>query len=263
MTTGRAGPETALVTGASSGIGHELTKLFARDGADVLLVARSEGKMESIAGDLRDRYGVEAGVFPADLAEQGAARDLYERVTDAGFEVDALVNNAGFGVYGRFLETDLDQELDVAHLQVQTVTVLTKLFARDMADRGGGYVLNNASTVGFAPVPTSAVYSASKHYLRSFSEALAEDFADEGITVTTLCPGATDTGFMERGNFEESAISDGDLTDPATVARAGYEGLLDGERLVVPGRLNKLRLFLRRLLPRKAYVRAAERAQTD
>ncbi|PSP78369.1 short-chain dehydrogenase [Halobacteriales archaeon QS_1_68_20] len=263
MTAGRTGPETALVTGASRGIGLELTKLFASDGADVLLAARSEGKMESIAEDLRERHGVEAAVFPADLAEQGAARDLYDRVTDAGYEVDALVNNAGFGVSGRFLETDLDQELDVAHLQVQTVTVLTKLLARDMADRGGGWVLNNASMAGFAPVPTSAVYAASKHYVRSLSEALAEDFVDEGITVTALCPGATDTAFMENGDFDESATGDGDLMDPETVARAGYEGLLDGERIVVPGRLNRFRVFLRRLMPRKAYVRAANRMQND
>jgi short-subunit dehydrogenase len=255
--------ETALVTEASSGIGLELAKLFAGDGFDVLLVARSEDTLAAVADELERRHGITARPFPADLARPDAARELYESVTGEGYVVDALVNNAGFGVYGEFVETDLEQELDVIALHVMTVTVLTKLFGRDMAERGHGYVLNNASIAGIAPLPTSAVYSAAKHYERSFSEALAEELVDEGVTVTALCPGETDTGFMERGNFEEAAYEEDDLMDPATVAAAGYEGLLNGDRIVIPGLENKLNAFLRRVLPRKQYVKAAKRAQNE
>jgi short-subunit dehydrogenase len=254
---------TALITGASSGIGLELTKLFAAAGFDVLLVARSEDTLAAVAGELETDHGVTAEPFPTDLARPDAARELYERVTEAGFVVDALVNNAGYGVYGEFVDTDLDAELDMIRLHVRAVTVLTKLFGREMADRGDGYILNNASVAGFAPLPTSTVYSAAKHYERAFSEALAEEFADEGVTVTALCPGETDTGFMQQGNFEEAAYEDDDLMDPKTVARAGFDGLMDGDRVVVPGLENKLNVFLGRLLPRKQYVKAAKRAQNE
>ncbi|MFB6353758.1 MAG: SDR family NAD(P)-dependent oxidoreductase [Halobacteriales archaeon] len=255
--------ETALVTGASRGIGYELAKRFAADGFDLVLVARSEDRLQEVGAELEADHGVDSTVVPADLADPEGARSVYEAVSADGHVVEALVNNAGFGVYGEFVETDLEQELDVIELHVVAVTVLTKLFAREMADRGHGYVLNNASTAGFAPLPTSTVYSAAKHYERSFSEALAEELADAGVTVTALCPGETDTGFMERGNYEEAAYEPGDLMDPATVAEAGYRGLMNGERVVVPGWKNKVRIFLRRLLPRRAYVRAAERAQNE
>jgi short-subunit dehydrogenase len=252
--------ETALVTGASSGIGYELAKLFAADGSDVVLVSRSRDDLESVADELAEGYGVEGHVFTADLSEPDAARELYEAVTDAGHEVDALVNNAGFGSFGPFLEDDLETDTDLIGLHVTTVTVLTKLFGRDMAARGGGKVLNNASIAGWAPAPGSAVYSAAKHYERALSEALAEELEAEGITVTVLCPGETDTGFFDRGNYDESGAATADMMGPAEVATAGYEGLLAGERVVVPGGINKLRVFLGRLLPRSLYAKATGRS---
>lgn len=263
MAYGDESERTALVTGASRGIGYELTKQFAADGFDVLLVSRSEERLETVGEELESAYGVETFVYPADLSEPDGARDLYERVSDDGHTVDALVNNAGFGVYGHFVETDLETELDVVNLHVVAVTVLTKRFGREMAERGEGWILNNASLAGWVPLPTSAVYSGAKHFERAFSEALAEELADEGVTVTALCPGATATGFMEQGNFEEAAYEDDDLMDPATVAEVGYEGLMNGERVVVPGAVNKFRVFLRRLLPREQYVRAAKSAQHE
>lgn len=257
------GSNAALVTGGSRGIGYELAALLAADGHDLVLVARSEADLRAAADEFEERHGIDAAVVPADLTDPGAAREVYETVQEAGIVVDTLVNNAGYGVYGEFVETDLDAELEVIGLHVVTVTVLTKLFVRDMVDRGDGRVLNNASIAGWAPLPTSAVYSAAKHYERALSEALAEEVADDGVTVTALCPGETDTGFMDRGNFGTTAHDEDDLMDPETVARAGYEGLNDGDRIVIPGLKSKLSVFLGRVLPRTAYVRAAERAQNE
>ena len=252
--------QTALVTGASSGIGYELAKLFAADGYDIILVSRTRDDLESVADELQDKYSVDGHVFPADLAEPDAARALYQDVTDAGHEVSALVNNAGFGSWGPFFEDDLATDRGLIELHIATVTTLTKLFGRDMAERGGGHILNNASVAGWAPAPNSAVYSAAKHYERSFSEALAEELADDGITVTVLCPGETDTGFFDRGNYDESGAADADMMTPAEVAEAGYEGLMNGERIVIPGTLNKFRVFFRRIAPRRTFVKSVKRS---
>lgn len=263
MSSAPADTGTAVVTGASRGIGYELAKRFAADGFDVVLVSRSREQLESVGEELETQYGIDTSVVVADLSEPDAGYDVYEAVQNQDRTVEALVNNAGFGVYGEFVETDLEQELDVINLHVVTVTILTKLFGRDMADRGHGYILNTASTAGFAPLPTSVVYSAAKHYERSFSEALAEELADDGVTVTALCPGETDTSFMEQGNFEEAAYSHDELMAPSTVAQAGYRGLMNGERIVIPGLKNKVRMFSRRILPRSTFVRAAESAQNE
>lgn len=248
------------MTGASSGIGYELTRQFAADGYDVILVSRRRERLTEVADELAAEFGVDGFVFPTDLSEPEAPEALYERVIDAGHEVDVLVNNAGFGSYGPFFEDDLETDRDLIGLHVDAVTTLTKLFGREMADRGRGRILNNASVAGWAPSPKSAVYSAAKHYERAFSEALAAELEDEGITVTALCPGETDTGFFDRGNYDESGAAEAERMPPAAVAEAGYRGLMNGERIVVPGRLNKLRVFLRRLVPRGLYVRLVERS---
>jgi short-subunit dehydrogenase len=263
MGVGSSEQGTALVTGASSGIGYELTRLFAADGWDVVLVARGRERLEAVAEELAADYGVEGHVFSKDLSEPSAAEELYEAVTDAGHEVDALVNNAGFGSFGPFLEDDVDTDHAMITLHVTTVTTLTKLFGREMAERGGERVLNNASVAGWAPTPSSVVYSGAKHYERAFSEALAEELEPEGITVTALCPGETRTGFFERGDYDEAAVEDDDMMSAREVAEAGYRGMMDGDRLVVPGRLNKFRVFLGRLLPRSLYVKATRRSLNE
>jgi short-subunit dehydrogenase len=253
-----AGDRTALVTGASSGIGYELAKLFAADGYDVVLVARRRERLEAVADELAAEYGVDGHVFTADLSEPDAPAELHEAVTDAGHEVDALVNNAGFGSWGPFLDDDAETDRDLIELHVATVTALTKLFGRDMAARGGGRILNNASVAGWAPAPNSAVYSAAKHYERAFSEALAEELADDGITVTALCPGETDTGFFDRGDYGESGSAKADKMTAAAVAEAGYDGLMNGDRVVVPGVGNKLRVLFRRVAPRRLFVKTVK-----
>lgn len=171
--------------------------------------------------------------------------------------VDALVNNAGFGLYGDFLETGLDTESGLVQLKSVTVVHLTKLFVRDMAESGGGRIRNMSSVTGIAPISTAAVYAGTNHFRLGFSEALAENLVDEDISVTALCPGETDTGFPERGNVGESALTDQNLMDPADVAKAGYEALMAGDRVVVPGSKNKVRVQFKRVLPRDSYVRAA------
>jgi short-subunit dehydrogenase len=255
-------PGTALVTGASSGIGYELTKLFAADGYDVILVSRRRERLDAVAEELETTYDVDGHVMPADLSDPEAAVALHESVTDAGLDVDALVNNAGFGSYGPFLDDDPETDRDLIELHVGTVTTLTKLFGREMADRGGGRILNTASIAGWAPTPNSAVYSAAKHYERAFSEALAEELLEQNITVTALCPGETDTGFFDRGNYGESGAADADRMSAAAVAEAGYRGLMAGERVVIPGRLNKARAFLRRILPRWLFVKTVKESVT-
>jgi hypothetical protein len=252
-----ADSSAALITGASRGIGHELTKLFAKDGHDVVLVSRIEQELRAFGSELEDRHGITATVVPADLSEPDAARDIFDAVRSEGVDVHTLVNNAGFGVYGRFVETDLDTELDLLRLKIMTVTHLTKLYVTGMVDRGHGRVLNVASLTGVAPVSTASVYSGANHYLVGFSEALAEDLADEDITVTALIPGETNTSFMNHGNMEESAFTEDDLMDSATVAQAGYDGLHSGDRIVVPGMKNTIRMQLKRLVPRKSYVQLA------
>jgi hypothetical protein len=249
--------ETALVTGASSGIGNELAHLFASDGSDVVLVARRGDRLREIAERFERRHDVSATPVTADLAVEGAAGALHETLAERGTRVDVLVNNAGFGVYGRFTETDGDEEARMRRLNVETPTRLAKLYAGGIEERGGG-ILNVASVAGVVPAPGAAVYGATKAYLLSLSEALAEELAP-AAQVTALCPGETDTEFMRRGGMGASGVAGGSLLDPGDVARAGYRGFRNGDRVVIPGLRDKARALLRRLLPRDLVVKASRR----
>lgn len=252
---------TALVTGASGGIGRELATLLARDGHDVVLVARSEERLVDLGNRLQNDYGVTATVVVKDLADPDSPAAIESALDERGIEVDVLVNNAGFATYGRFLDTDLDTELDELQVNVTAVTELTKRFLPGMVDRGEGRVLNVASTAAFQPGPLMAVYYASKSYVLSFSEALAAELDDTGVTVTALCPGPTDTGFQSRADMGRSKLVQGDLQDPAEVARAGYRGMQAGDAVVVPGLRNKLLTVAVRLLPRSVVRKTVKRAQ--
>ena len=243
--------KTALVTGASSGIGAELTRQIASDGYDIVLTARREDRLNELSSELEDRYGVSTTVIPKDLSEPDAPVELFESVQETGVQINTLVNNAGFPVYGRFDETPLEDELAMMQVNMTALTHLTKLYIQPMIDRGDGAILNTASLAAFYSIPRVAVYAATKAYVLSFSEALAHEFKDEGIRVTALCPGPVDTEFMETGNIDKSQAVEGSMYDPTSVAAAGWKGLKGGDRVVRPGLKIKALSRLPRILPRK------------
>ena len=257
MTQARPG---ALVTGASSGIGYELAKLLAREGHDVALVARSADQLEKIASDLGEDFGVRALAVPADLSDPESPDRISAFLGEAGFQVDVLVNNAGFGTMGRFVRSDTGAQVDMVEVNISALTHLTRLYAERMVVRGEGRIMNVASTAAFQPGPFMAVYFATKAYVLSFSEALAEELRDTGVSVTTLCPGPTVTGFQKRAGMEHAPIGGRMVTgDAAAVARAGYAGMMKGRRLVIPGLLNRVGTTLPRFFPRALATRIVAR----
>lgn len=231
---------TALVTGASGGIGEELARLFAADGHDLVLLARSGDKLARLAEELEGKHGVAAHVLTADLARPEAPQEVFQELQGAGVTVDALVNNAGFGSYGLFAETDLKWELELLQVNVVALTHLSKLFLPGMLARRRGYLLHVASTASFQPGPLMAVYYASKAYVLSLSEALANECAGTGVVVSALCPGPTETGFVAAAGMGDSKLFDRAVMDARTVAEAGYRGLLAGKTIVIPGFRNNL-----------------------
>lgn len=253
--------KTALITGASGGIGYELALLFARDGYDCVLVARSQDRLKELATRLESEYHVKTLVLAKDLARQTTVDEIYEEVTAASLTVDALVNNAGFPTFGLFWETDLNTELEMLQVNVVALTALTKLFLKDMVVRKSGCILNLASTAAFEPGPLMAAYYASKAYVLSLSEAIAEELRGTGVTVTALCPGPTRTGFQKRGALEDSRLVQGQIADAKSVALAGYRGMLAGKRIVIPGFSNKLVPWVVRLSPRSMVPRVVRRMQ--
>ena len=253
--------DVALVTGASSGIGLELAKLFARDGHDLVLVARREAQLQELAAALTDRYAVRVTVIAADLADSSAPAEIARRVAAAGLDVRFLVNNAGFGLTGEFTRTDVTTELRMIEVNITALTHLTKLFLPGLVAQHQGAILNVASTAGFVPGPLMAVYYATKAYVISVSEALAEETRHSGVTVTVLCPGSTRTEFQERAgvDLEAGRVRGPWVAEAASVARAGYVGMLRGKRLVIPGLVNKAMVLATRVVPRGLLARAMRR----
>ncbi len=245
-------PGTAVVTGASGGIGLALAGLFARDGHDVVLVARDEARLTTAASTVRERRsgGGRVTAIPIDLSEPGAAAALFGRLDADGVVPAAIVNNAGFGLHGRFTGTDLERELAMIQLNVVTLTAITKLALQRMLPRKSGRILQVASTAAFQPGPFMAVYAATKAYVLSLSEAIANETRGSGVTITTLCPGPTATGFEERAGMGGARLFRMGVEDAETVARRGYDGLMRGKRLVVSGLRNRLMIQSLRLAPR-------------
>lgn len=241
---------TALITGASGGIGEELARLFAADGHDLVLVARSEDKLAHLAAELGGAHNVEARIIVSDLARPEAPREIFDELRAAGVRVDVLVNNAGFGSYGQFAETDLRHELGLLQVNIVALTHLTKLFLPAMIERKMGYVMNVASVAAFQPGPLMAVYYASKAYALHFSEAIANELAGAGVVVSALCPGPTDTGFVAAAGMEQSKLFELGAMDARTVAVEGYRGLFAGKAIVVTGLRNKLTARLVGFAPR-------------
>jgi short-subunit dehydrogenase len=249
---------TALVTGASSGIGRSLARLFARDGYNLALVARRVDALQELAAELTARYPVTVKSFAVDLARPDGARVLQGALDAEGMAVDVLVNNAGVGMQGAFSALPVDRQLEMIRLNVMTLTELTGRLLPGMLQRGRGGVLNVGSTAGFQPGPFMAVYYATKAYVVSFSEALAEELSGSELRVSCLAPGATATGFAAEAGAADAALFKGDVMDVEEVARIGYEGWKAGKALVIAGRRNRIRAFVVRLAPR-ALVRKAVR----
>lgn len=242
--------KTVLITGASNGFGMEFAKLFAQDGYNLVLVARNTERMRKLAHYLQDHHQLEkVCIVTADLTRPEAPREVYEEVTGQGIMVDVLVNNAGAGVHGMFYETDLEREKAIIQLNMTTPVELTKLFLQDMKRRNSGKILNLASIVSFMPSPLMAIYGATKAFMLSFSEALANELKDTGITVTALCPGASNTMFFRRAGAAHTRAAHGELSEPAEVAKDGYEALMNGETRIVSGFKNKVQATTTNFLP--------------
>lgn len=244
-------PRTALITGASAGIGRELANLFAADHYNLVLVARNGARLAEFADELQNQFGVAAKSFPLDLTAPSAPQFLFDQLSREGVEVDVVVNNAGYGKRGAFAQISAEESLGQIQLNVTALTQLTKLFLQPMLERRSGKILNVASTAGFQPGPLMAVYYATKAYVISFSEALANELQGTGVSVTCLCPGPTDTEFQGRAGTEDSLFKKMRPMDAETVAREGYQALLKGKPLVISGFKNWLLAESLRISPRR------------
>jgi short-subunit dehydrogenase len=252
-------PRTVLITGASSGIGLELAHLFANDGYRLVLVARNRGALRELGDKLQSNYSVEVRISPKDLAHPAAPAELYQELQEAGIVLDVLVNNAGFGGSGPFLNTDWANEGEMLQVNIVALTHLTKLFLPQIRAREGK-LLNVASTAGFLPGPFMAVYYASKAYVLHFTEALAEELSGTGTTVTCLCPGPVETNFQKRAHIADTNLLKSPfLVDVREVARVGYEGMKRGERVVIPGWKNSLLIQGLRASPRRVVAKIVSR----
>ncbi len=253
-------PGTALVTGSSSGIGFHLAREFARHGHPLVLVAPVADELESHAAGLRAEHQVEVRVIGADLTQPEAAEAIFTELDRAGVEVEYLVNNAGFGERGKFWENSPDKHIGMIRLNIEAVVRLTHFFLPPMLARGRGRILNTASVAGFEPGPNLAVYHATKAFVLSLSEALATELKDTGVTVTALCPGPTDTDFFEKAHMvDTNAFQKTAVMAPQEVAEAGYAALIKGERVIVPGAMNKAMVAARRVLTEGAQAKQNEK----
>ncbi len=253
---------TVLITGASSGIGKELANLFAADGHDLIVAARRKEKLEELKQELEDVHGVRVSVMEKDLSVQDAGTELYSQIEKKGIEVDILVNNAGFGGQGRFIERDWEADLAMINVNITSLTELTRRFLPGMVKRGRGKVLNIASTAAFLPGPLQAVYYATKAFVISFSQAIAEEVAGTGVTVTAVCPSATATEFQDRAGLENTeAFSDQSKMDTAAdVAATAYKALQRGKRVEITRKGHAFMLrFLIPFMPRKSVARVSKK----
>ncbi|MFP2909276.1 SDR family NAD(P)-dependent oxidoreductase [Pyxidicoccus sp. 3LFB2] len=245
--------KVALITGASAGLGEQFARCFARDGHDVILVARGTERLQALAAVLEKEHGVKAHVLPADLGRPEAPAELFEAVRAKGLAVDFLVNNAGFGSSGPFLDQDVAREAEMVEVNCTALLKLTHLFARPMRERGGGRILNVASTAAFQPGPYMATYYATKAFVVSLSEALAHELKGSGVTVTCYCPGATHTEFTQRaGNGKTRLFQRSGVAKASDVAADGYAMMMRGRVLAVHGALNWLGAVMVRFSPRSA-----------
>jgi len=251
--------KTALVTGASGGIGKAIAECFAREGHDVVIAARSTAALETIAAGWQQRYGVRVIAIGADLAQPEGAQTLFDAVAATGVAIDFLVNNAGYGLFGEFKDSRLEDDLAMMTLNMMAPTVLARRLLPQIIARRGR-IMNVASTAAFQPGPYMAVYYATKAYVLSLSEALASELDGTGVTVTALCPGPTQSGFQDKAAMQASGLVQGKrLPSSETVGAAGYRAMMAGKRVYIPGVMNKMMQFSLRLAPRKMVTAVVKR----
>jgi len=248
----------ALVTGATSGIGYGFAHEFARDGNNLVLVARDNTRLADVKNELEASYSISVLTLSRDLSRPGVPEEIFSLLKQQGVVLNALVNNAGFNVYGKFEETDLEAERKMMHLHIVAVTELTKWFLRQRYRHAQNMILNVASIAGLVPGPLVAVHFATRAYILSFSLALSNELQGSDVTVTCLCPGPTKSAFFGRAGMGEVRLASGKplkLMDAPTVAAIGYRALRKGKTMIVPGYRNKLLAFLTRIVPRRLTIR--------
>jgi short-subunit dehydrogenase len=255
--------QTALITGASSGIGFQLAHVFAQHGHNLFLVARSEARLAQLCAELKTHFGVEADFLAIDLSVPDSPDEVFAELKRRGIEIDILVNNAGFAARGEFARSDTDNTLGLLHLNIMSLTHLTRLLLPHMVDQHFGRILNVASIAAYMPGPLMAAYFASKAYVLSFSQALSNELAGAGVTVTAMCPGPTRTQFAARAGLCNTKAFKRKTMEAADVAIAGYNALMKGKSVVIPGWLNKLQLFPTPLVPRAVLAFFARQYNED
>ncbi|WP_069132889.1 SDR family NAD(P)-dependent oxidoreductase [Rhodohalobacter halophilus] len=244
--------ETALITGASSGIGKELAKVFARNQYNLILTARREHLLNDLKKEISDQYAADVHIFPADLAHSQTVNSLFRYCKENNLQVDVLVNNAGIGDYGLFQDSVWWKTETMIDLNMKSLTHLTHLFLPQMLERRHGKIMNVASTAAFQPGPLMSVYYATKHYVLAFSEALANEVADQGVIVTALCPGPTQSEFQATANMEKSKLMDRfPLPSSKEVAEFGFKKMMSGKRIAIYGWMNKVTSFVVKFFPRR------------
>jgi uncharacterized protein len=253
--------QTALITGASSGIGLEMAKIFADNKVNLVLVARSADKLNQLATELGSK-GITVNVMAKDLSNYNTAKELYDWCSQQNIHIDYLVNNAGFGDFGFFHESDWKKQEQMINLNITTLTYLTRLFLPAMVQKGNGRIMNVASTAAFQPGPTMSVYYATKAYVLHFSEAISNELKNKGVTVTALCPGATESGFQSAAAMEESKLVKGKkLPTSAEVAAYGYKAMMKGKRVAIHGFMNKILANSVRFMPRGVVLAVTRKMQ--
>lgn len=253
---------TALITGASNGIGLELAKIHASKGDNLVLVARNISKLNQIKTELESQFKILVHTIGKDLSLPNAPQEVYDELKHKNIVVDYLINNAGFGDYGFFYETDWSKELQMINLNITALTHFTKLFLQDMVKRRSGKIMNVASIAAFLSGPTMAIYYASKAYVLSFSEAIDNEVRDKGITVTTLCPGPTETGFVEAAALQESKLFKGKkIAGAKEVAEYGYKAMMQGKTVAIHGLMNRIMAKTINFIPRSIVVKVARSIQ--
>ena len=249
---------TALVTGASVGIGRDLARLLAADGYSLVLVARDVAALKAVANELQsDRVKVQ--VIPADLSDPASPQRIFDELNDSGTHIDILINNAGFGWHGLYANANIERELAMIQVNISALAHLTRLFLPGMIAKCDGRILNVASVAGFLPGPFVATYYATKAFVVSFSQAISAELEGTGVTVTSLCPGPTATEFHKRAKVANTPVFQANLMTSQAVAIAGYHGMMKGKRIVVPGLKNKLLTVAVRLFPRGVILKASKR----